>query len=313
MKTYLVTGGAGFIGSHVAQALSEGGAAVRVLDDLSTGREANLAGIGGRIELVRGDVRDRALVERAVRGADAVFHLAAQVSVARSVEKPDLTYDVNVGGTLVVLEAMRAAGARRIVLSSSCAVYGDSEVLPKTEDMQPEPISPYAGTKVAGEHLCAMYCRLHGLEAVSLRYFNVFGPRQDPASEYAAAVPRFLERMTAGERPAVHGDGRQTRDFVYVANVVDANLLAAGAAAAAGQALNIGSGRSISILDLVAEINAALGTALEPVHEGPRPGDVRHASGTIDRAKRQLGWSPRVGLGEGLALTARWLAGKKGR
>jgi UDP-glucose 4-epimerase len=308
----LVTGGAGFIGSHIARALLDGGSGVRILDDMSTGRMDNLEGIERGVELLRADVRDASAVRRAVEGVDTVFHLAAQVSVPLSVAEPALTYEVNVIGTSHLLEACAAAGARRIVFSSSCAVYGDAPVLPKSEGMLPEPLSPYASSKVAGEHLMTMYARLHGLETVSLRYFNVFGPRQDPASEYAAVIPRFIERMESGKRPIIFGDGRQTRDFIYVGNVVEANLAAARAPGLSGQVLNVGSGTSIDLLGLVAELNAILGTDLEPVLEDPRPGDVRESASSIELARDVLGWSPRVGLSAGLSETAAWFDRTRG-
>jgi UDP-glucose 4-epimerase len=247
-------------------------------------------------------------VERAVEGVDTVFHLAAQVSVPLSIQDPVLTYEVNSVGTARLLEACTRAGVGRIVFSSSCAVYGDSAELPKREDMLPEPLSPYAATKVAGEHLMAMYARLHAIGSVSLRYFNVFGPRQDPASEYAAVIPKFIDRMRAGRRPVIFGDGSQTRDFVFVQDVVDANLAAAGWTKAAGQTLNIGSGGSIDLLGLVAELNSVMGSRLEPEHQDPRPGDILHSSSCIDRARDALGWAPRLSLAEGLARTVEALA-----
>ncbi len=298
----LVTGGAGFIGSHVAGALARRGDRVRILDDLSTGSRENLASIPGH-ELVLGDVRDRDAVRRAVTGVEVVFHLAAQVSVTRSVEDPALTYDVNTLCTVHLLEACRAEGARRVVFSSSCAVYGDSPVLPKTESLLPEPLTPYASSKLMGEHLVSMYHRIHGLGTVSLRYFNVYGPRQDPSSDYAAVIPKFVARMRGGERPVIFGDGRQTRDFVCVRDVVEANLAAARTADASGQAVNVGSGRSVDLVGLVAILNGALGTSLEPVHEPPRAGDIRDSRASVDLAASVLGWRPTLGLGEGIAWT----------
>jgi UDP-glucose 4-epimerase len=299
----LVTGGAGFIGSHVAAGLLARGDGVTILDNLSTGRRENLEALQGDYAFHEGDLRSDEDVERAVRGADVVFHLAAQVSVPLSIEDPVLTYEVNSVATARLLEACVRAGVERIVFSSSCAVYGDGAELPKREDMLPEPLSPYAATKLAGEHMMTMYARLHHLKTVSLRYFNVFGPRQDPSSEYSAVIPVFIDRMRAGRRPVIFGDGRQTRDFVYVQNVVDANLAAAGWAGASGQALNIGSGASIDLLGLVSTLNGVLGSALEPAHEDPRPGDILHSSSTIERARATLGWSPRISLAEGLART----------
>lgn len=299
----LVTGGAGFIGSHVAAGLLARGDGVRILDNLSTGSERNLEALGGGIEFHHGDLRNASDVERAVEETDTVFHLAAQVSVPLSIQDPLLTYEINSLGTARLLEACTRAGVKRIVFSSSCAVYGDGAELPKREDMLPEPLSPYAATKVAGEHLMTMYARLHGLRSVSLRYFNVFGPRQDPSSEYAAVIPKFIDRMRAGRRPVIFGDGSQTRDFVFVQDVVDANLAAAGWTEASGQTLNIGSGASIDLLGLVSTLNDVMGTSLEPEHQDPRPGDILHSSSSIDGARDALGWAPRLTLADGLART----------
>ncbi len=299
----LVTGGAGFIGSHVAAGLLARGDGVRILDNLSTGRRRNLDSLDGDFEFHEADLRSDGDVERAVDGTDVVFHLAAQVSVPLSIQDPVLTYEVNSVGTARLLEACVRAGVGRVVFSSSCAVYGDGAELPKHEGMLPEPLSPYAATKVAGEHLMSMYARLHGLKTVSLRYFNVFGPRQDPSSEYSAVIPRFIDGMLSGRRPTIFGDGRQTRDFIYVQNVVEANLSAAGWPGAAGQVLNIGSGGSIDLLGLVSTLNAVIGSALEPVHEDARPGDIVHSSSSVERARDVLGWTPGVCLAEGLART----------
>ncbi|MBW2262299.1 MAG: SDR family oxidoreductase [Deltaproteobacteria bacterium] len=299
----LVTGGAGFIGSHVAAGLLARGDDVRILDNLSTGSERNLEALEGGFEFHEADLRDDGGVERAVEGTDVVFHLAAQVSVPLSIQDPILTYEVNSVATARLLEACVRAGARRVVFSSSCAVYGDSAVLPKREDMLPEPLSPYAATKLAGEHMMTMYGRLRGLQTVSLRYFNVFGPRQDPSSEYSAVIPRFIDMMRSGKRPIIFGDGRQTRDFVYVQNVVEANLAAAGWPGAAGQVLNIGSGESIDLLGLVSTLDDVIGTHLEPVHEDARTGDIVHSSSSVEKARDELGWTPGVSLAEGLART----------
>jgi UDP-glucose 4-epimerase len=299
----LVTGGAGFIGSHVAAGLLARGDGVRILDNLSTGSERNLEALGEGIEFHHGDLRNGSDVERAVEGTDTVFHLAAQVSVPLSIQDPVDTYEINSVGTARLLEACERAGVKRIVFSSSCAVYGDGAELPKREDMLPEPLSPYAATKVAGEHLMSMHARLHGMRSVSLRYFNVYGPRQDPSSEYAAVIPKFIDRMRAGKRPVIFGDGTQTRDFVFVQDVVDANLAAAGWTGAAGQTLNVGSGSSIDLLGLVSTLNDVMGTSLEPEHRDPRPGDILHSSSSIDRARDALGWTPRLSLADGLART----------
>jgi nucleoside-diphosphate-sugar epimerase len=306
----LITGGAGFIGSHLAAALIGEGTRVRVLDDLSTGRRENLAGLAGDHELVEEDVRDRGAVRRAVRGVQAVFHLAAEVSVPRSVEDPGRCYGINTLGTVNLLEACREEGVERIVFSSSCAVYGDEPTLPKVEDMLPEPLSPYASSKVTGEHLMRIFSRLHGLHAVSLRYFNVYGPRQDPSSEYAAVIPKFVERMTRGAPPVVFGDGRQTRDFVFVEDVVRANLAAARTPEASGGVFNVGSGRSVDLLALIGELLAVLGRRAEPVFEAPRAGDVPRSSADVSRAARVLGWRAETNLREGLARTVAGLGGE---
>jgi len=305
--TYLVTGGAGFIGSHLVRRLVGSGADVRVLDDLSTGTTANLVGV--EADLVVGDVRDADVVRRMASGVDAIFHLAALPSVARSIADPQATHSVNVTGTLVVLEAARAAGTRRIVYASSSSVYGDTATLPKHEDLPTTPRSPYAVSKLAGEAYCRAYWRSFGLETVSLRFFNVFGPRQDPASEYAAVVPRFITRMLVGRSPVVLGDGRQTRDFTYIRNVVEACVLAASAPMrAAGETVNIGCGERTSLLELVELLNRILDVHLEPEHEPPRPGDVRDSQASIARAGELIAYRPAVDLRRGLTETVRSFA-----
>jgi nucleoside-diphosphate-sugar epimerase len=305
----LVTGGAGFIGSNLVRSLAADGHAVRVLDDLSTGRRENLDGVAGRVEVVVGDVRDRPLVREAVGGVEVVYHLAALPSVARSVADPRASHEVNVDGTLNVLLAAGDAGVRRLVYASSSSVYGDTPVLPKHEDMPASPRSPYAAAKLAGEAYCRAFSHVYPLEAVCLRFFNVFGPRQDPASQYAAVVPRFVTRMLAGEPAEVTGDGRQTRDFTYVANAVEACRLAAAAGPeAVGQAMNVGCADRISVLDLVHLINQLLGERLDPVFTPARPGDVRDSQAAIARAERLIGYRPLVPVREGLAATVRWFA-----
>jgi nucleoside-diphosphate-sugar epimerase len=303
----LVTGGAGFIGSNLVRSLAADGHAVRVLDDLSTGRKENLEGVDG--EVVVGDVRDRPLVRRAVDGVEVVFHLAALPSVARSVADPRASHEVNVDGTLNVLLAAGDAGVRRLVYASSSSVYGDTPTLPKHEDMPVSPRSPYAAAKLAGEAYCRAFSHVYPLETVSLRFFNVFGPRQDPASQYAAVVPRFVTRMLAGRPAEVTGDGRQTRDFTYVDNAVSACRLAATAGPdAAGQAMNVGCNDRISVLDLVHLVNGLLGERIEPVFTPTRPGDVRDSQAATDRAERLIGYRPLVPVREGLAATVRWFA-----
>jgi UDP-glucose 4-epimerase len=299
VDTAVVTGGAGFIGSHLAARLVRDGFRVRVIDNLSTGHRSNLAAIG-EVEFVEGDVRDSALVERVVRGARWVFHEAAVVSVPLTIERPVESHEVNVTGTLNVFEAARLAGVERVVFAASAAAYGNVESLPKHEVDEPAPASPYAAHKLFGEHLCRVYSESMGVSAVALRYFNVFGPRQDPRGAYAAVISKFVERMARGERPTVLGDGHQTRDFVFVGDVVNANVLAATTGAAAGHVMNIGTGHSVSLLDLIAELNGVFGTKLEPEFGPPRAGDVRHSRASIERASRVIGYAPSVTLAAGL-------------
>ncbi len=300
---YLVTGGAGFIGSHLAARLAMRGDAVRIFDNFSTGHNANVIAIGGRVEIVRGDLRSEEAVRRAMDGVSVVFHQAADPSVPRSIDDPRTCYDINVLGTLNVLLAARDAGVRRVVFASSCAVYGDSPILPKSEQLAPEPASPYAASKLAGEELCTVFARVWGLETVSLRYFNVYGPRQDPKSAYAPVIPRFLQALLRGERPVIYGDGGQTRDFVYVGDVVQANLLAAEAPGIAGRVFNIAAGRSVSLYQLLLLMADLLGVPPKAEHLPPRPGDVRHSAADIRAARQALGYEPMVRLEEGLQST----------
>ena len=306
MSLCLVTGGAGFIGSHIVRRLLERGRAVRVLDDFSTGRRQNLADVEDRIELTFGDICDEATVERSMAGVEVVFHLAARASVPRSVAQPAPCNEVNVTGTLRLLIAAKAAGVRRFVYSSSSSAYGDTPTLPKTVDMRPEPLSPYAVAKLAAEHYCTVWARVYGLSTVSLRYFNVFGPRQDPKSDYAAVIPAFVSRMLKGQRPVIFGDGEQTRDFCFVDNVVDANLLAADAPKLAGEVVNVACGERVSLNQIVAELNTLLGTSLEAIHESPRAGDVRHSLADIAHTRQVLGYEPRVMFPEGLRRSLDW-------
>jgi nucleoside-diphosphate-sugar epimerase len=313
-RRYLVTGGAGFIGSNLVEALLRRGEAVVVLDDFSTGRRANLdqalrarpAGAPDP-EILEGDLRDEALLRRAVRGVTHVLHQAALPSVQRSVEEPLLSHEVNATGTLRLLLAARDAGVARFVYASSSSVYGDTPDLPKREDMPAAPMSPYAASKLAGEHYCRMFTALYGLETVSLRYFNIFGPRQDPNSQYAAVIPNFVRAAIGGAAPTVYGDGLQSRDFTYVDNAVEANLLACEAPpAAAGRAYNIGCGDSATLLDLLRLLGAITGAPVAPAHAPPRPGDVRHSRAAIDAARAALGYAPSIGLEEGLRRTVAW-------
>jgi nucleoside-diphosphate-sugar epimerase len=305
----LVTGGAGFIGGHLVARLVSDGWIVRVLDDFSTGNEENLAGAVGQLEVLRGDVREPADVARAVEGVEVVFHEAAVPSVPRSISDPWLTHSVNVDGTLRVLEAARHAGVRRVVYAASSSAYGDTEELPKIESMTPHMLSPYALQKYCGEVYCRLYTELYGLETVALRYFNVFGPRQDPESEYAAVIPRFACAALAGEPCHIYGDGEQTRDFTFVADTVQANVLAADAPEASGSVMNIASAKQISLNLLWTSICEIVGIEIEPVYEPGRAGDVRDSLADLGRARKLLGFAPAVDLAEGLRLTVESFAG----
>jgi UDP-glucose 4-epimerase len=307
MASYLITGGAGFIGGHLAEALVRNGHSVRIFDDFSSGKKTNLATIANRLEMISGDLRDAAGVANAVKGVDGVFHQGAVASVPQSIREPQRTNDVNVGGTLNVLLAARDHGVRRVVMASSSSVYGNSPTLPKVETMPIDPLSPYALQKAAGELYVRMFFPLYGLETVALRYFNVFGPRQDPASEYAPVIPRFITRILRGEAPTIYGDGLQSRDFVFVENAVEANLAAMEAPkSACGQAYNIGGGSAISLNQLVEKINSILGTNVKPTYEPERSGDVKHSLADIRLAKTNLGFSVKVGFEEGLRRTIEW-------
>jgi nucleoside-diphosphate-sugar epimerase len=306
MALHLVTGGAGFIGSHIAETLVRRGDPVRVLDDLSAGRLENLAAIRPRIEFIRGDIRDLETCRRAVAGVETVFHEAALASVARSVADPILTDAINVGGTLNMLVAAKDAGVRNFVLASSAAVYGDDPALPKVEGREGKPLSPYGVSKLVDEKYAQVFHALHGMNAVALRYFNVFGPRQDPASEYAAVIPLFISRMLRGERPTIHGDGGQSRDFIFVGDVVRANLLAAGSAAAAGEALNVASGAGTTVNGLLDAVNSVLGTRIAAVPAAPRPGDIRHSTADISKAGKLIGFAPGTTFAAGLKETVAW-------
>jgi nucleoside-diphosphate-sugar epimerase len=304
----LVTGGAGFIGGHIVEALLRDGWEARVLDDFSTGREANLADHSHAVEVLRGDIRDEALLARALRGVEVVFHEAAVASVPRSVAEPIRTNSINLDGTLLVLEHARRAGVRRVVFAASSAAYGDGPELPKLETLPPRPLSPYALQKLGGELYCRQYTALYGLETVALRYFNVFGPRQDPESEYAAVIPRFVSRAIQGSRPVIYGDGEQTRDFVYVGDAARANLLAADAERAPGSVINVAGGRRISLNQLWRESRQVIGCRLEPRYEPARAGDVRESVADVSRARELLGFEAAVDLAQGLHLTVEYFA-----
>jgi UDP-glucose 4-epimerase len=306
----LVTGGAGFIGSHLVRACLGAGESVRVLDDFSTGRRENLADVRSDVELIEGGVEDLDGLRRAVSGCELVYHEAAVVSVPRSVEDPLRAHAVNALGTLHVLLAARDAGVRRVVFAGTCAVYGDDPVLPKTEEMLPRPLSPYAIQKLAGEHYCQRFTALYGLETVVLRYFNVFGPRQDASSSYAGVIPLFVSALVRGRAALIYGDGRQTRDFVHVRDVVAANRAAASAAGAQGLVLNVGRGEAVSVRELFEAIARELGAeGIRPNYAAERPGDVRHSRADASRAKRVLGWSAAISLPEGLKDTVAWYRG----
>jgi len=311
MSVYVVAGGGGFIGSNITEHLLCAGEDVRVLDNFATGRRSNLeqAGAwaaegGGSFRLVEGDIRDDTACDEAMAGADYVLLLAAIPSVPRSVADPLTTNDVNVRGALTVLEAARRNKLKRVVYSSSSSLYGESETLPKVETMPPAPISPYGLQKLTSETYCRLYHRLYGTPTVALRYFNVFGPRQDPSSDYAAVIPRFITAIKAGERPTIYGDGEQTRDFTFVANVIQANLLSCRAGdSALGGAFNIGCGTRISLNELASTIAELTGQVIEPIYSDPRAGDIKHSLAGIEQATRHLGFEPAIDLVEGLRRT----------
>jgi len=307
----LVTGGGGFIGSNVVRALLARGDDVRVLDNFSTGSRANLAGLEGDVQLVEGDLRSYERVHAAVRGAEVVFHEGALPSVPRSVQDPLTTTAVNVEGTLNVLLAARDEGVRRIVNASSSSVYGNTGTLPRVETQAPDPISPYAVAKLAAERFCTSFTRVYGMDIVSLRYFNVFGPRQDPTSQYAAVVPRFIRAIADDEPVTIYGDGDQSRDFTFVDNVVGANLLAADAPDVGGEILNVATGDSVTVNALADTIGALLGKPVEKAYESAREADVRASWADVGQAKRLLGYEMRVDFAEGLRRTADYLLSER--
>jgi nucleoside-diphosphate-sugar epimerase len=301
-RVFLVTGGAGFIGSHLVRFLLTHGH-VRVLDDFSSGTLDNLVEVLPHIELLRGSVTDAALVQKAVEGCEVVFHLAAQVSVPLSLEQPVETFEVNLYGTQLLLEAARQAGVRRVVFASSAAIYGDAPRLPKRETMVPRPISPYAWSKWYGELLCRDYWRVYGVPTVSLRFFNVYGPRQNPCSQYAAVIPRWITAALTHRQPIVYGDGKQTRDFVYIDDLLQGLWLAAEHPQAVGRVFNLASGRAYTLLELLQAIEEAVGSPLEPQFTAPRPGDIRHSFADIRAARGILGYEPHISLQEGIRRT----------
>ena len=299
----LVTGGAGFIGSNLVERLLREGSEVRVLDNFATGHRGNLADLASDVDVVEGDIQSYERVSNAVRGCDVVFHQAALPSVPRSIQDPLTSNSANVIGTLNVLLAARDAGARRVVFASSSSVYGANRELPKREDMAAVPISPYAVAKLAAENYCRAFHEVYGLETVAIRYFNVFGPRQDPLSAYAAVIPNFISAILDGRRPVVYGDGEQSRDFTFVDNTVDANLLAATVEGVAGEVVNVACGERISLNGLLGELAGISGEEVEADYLPGRPGDVPHSLADISKAGDLLGFEPRVGLRDGLAIT----------
>jgi nucleoside-diphosphate-sugar epimerase len=303
----LVTGGAGFVGSHIASALVAGGARVRVIDDLSTGHEENLAEIGGRIDFVRASLNDEDTLRRALEGVELIFHEAAIPSVPRSVENPRETHAACVEATFSLLLTARDAGVRRVVYAASSSAYGDQPASPKVETMSPDPLSPYAAAKLFGEYYCKVFTRAYGLETVCLRYFNIFGPRQDPSSQYSGVISRFIAALSTGATPVIYGDGEQTRDFTYVANAVEANLLAAESTQAVGQVINVANGQQTSLNELLAQLKRLTGRGdVVAEYREPRVGDVRHSLADITRARELLGYAPHVALEEGLEKTINW-------
>jgi len=309
MATFLVSGGAGFIGSALVDELCRSGARVRVLDDFSTGKRSNLAAAEGKFELFEGDVCDPSLSARAADGVDYVIHAAAVASVPRSVEQPLEANRINATGTLTLLEAARRAGVRRLVYIGSSSAYGRSRVLPSAESSAPDPLSPYAASKLAGEHYALSHHASYGFETAVVRFFNIYGPRQDPSSQYAAVIPRFIEAVLAGRSPTVYDDGGQTRDFCFVDDAVRATLLACEVPRAAGEVVNIASGRSVNLLEILDLLRSLTGKEIAPVFEAPRAGDIRDSAADVTRAKEVLGFTTNVSLEEGLRRTLKWASG----
>lgn len=311
MAIYLVTGGAGFIGSNIVEELLAQGASVRVIDNFATGKRGNIEPFRARIDFREVDICDLESLKGTVRGADFVLHQAAIPSVPKSVIDPITSHNADLTGTLHVLWAAKEAGVKRVVYAASSSAYGDSPQLPKREDMPPKPISPYGLMKYVGEEYCRLFTQLYGLETVSLRYFNVFGPRQDPSSQYSGVLSRFITAMLSGQRPVIFGDGEQSRDFTYVSNVVQGNLLACHAPGVAGKVYNLACGRRIDLNHVVRLLNGILGTDLQPIYEAPRVGDIKHSLAGISRAAADLGFSPAVHFEEGLQMTVNWYRSRR--
>jgi len=303
----LVTGGAGFIGSHIAAALLESGARVRVIDNLSTGYEKNIKAIGSDVDFVRGDVGDEQALNKVLSDVELIFHEAAIPSVPRSVDRPTETHQASVDATFKLLLAARDHKVRRVIYAASSSAYGDQPDLPKREDMRPAPLSPYAVAKLVGEYYCQVFTRVYGLETVSLRYFNVFGPRQDPTSQYSGVISRFMSALLTGTQPVIYGDGEHSRDFTYISNVIDANLRAAESASAVGEIMNIANGQRTTLNELLEVMKAVTGKSkVTARYEAPRAGDVRDSLADLTRARGLLRYEPRVSLEEGLKLTFDW-------
>lgn len=309
MGKYLVTGGAGFIGSHIVESLLSQNKQVRVIDNFLTGKKENISSFLKEIEFIEGDIRNFEACKNAVAGAEVVFHQAALPSVPRSIEDPLLTNEINVKGTLNLLVASKEAKVRKFIFASSSSVYGDDPQLPKQEGTEGAPLSPYAVSKLMGEKYCQVFSRIYGLDTVSLRYFNIFGPRQDPYSQYSAVIPLFITKMLKGERPTIFGDGQQSRDFTFVENVVEANRLAAEAQDSAGEVLNIACGNQITVNDLFNTIRQILQKDIEPVHASPRSGDILHSFADISKAEQTIDYKPSVSFDEGLKKTILYFEG----
>lgn len=307
MGKILVTGGAGFIGSHLVEALLARGDSVRVLDNFSTGKEENLAGFLDRVDLIRGDLLDQAVLKRAVEGMETIFHEAAFVSVPQSLEEPERCFETNVSATYRLLSLAREAGAKRVVLASSAAVYGDNPAVPLSETLNPQPLSPYAASKHIGEIYAHLFTSQLGLDVTSLRYFNVYGPRQNPTSDYAAVVPIFIKKLIDEEQPVIYGDGLQSRDFVFVGDVVRANLLAAENAQAQGRVMNICSGQEINLKDLIDQLSDIFKREINPLYQEPRAGDIYRSMGDPSQARDLLGFETATGLADGLMETSNWM------
>lgn len=305
---FLVTGGAGFIGSNIVGRLVDKGYSVRVLDNFATGNRSNLEHVKGDVEIIEGDIRDFWTVVKATKGIDYILHQAALPSVPRSIDNPLTTTEVNINGTLNILEAARFNEVQRIVYASSSSVYGDSPEMPKSEEMKPRPKSPYAITKLAGEEYCMNFYELYGLETVALRYFNVFGPRQNPFSQYSAVIPKFITMLKEGRNPTIWGDGETSRDFTYIDNVVDANILACEKKEAAGHVINVACHSAYTLNDLVEKLNGIIGTDLSPVYGPEKIGDVKHSLAKIEKASRILGYRPAVDFQDGLKKTVEWFS-----